>query len=382
MLMSVKQPRGIGLLLLQPTPFCNLDCSYCYLPNRARKARMPDEVLRAVAQHIVPSSLAPSELSLCWHGGEPLTVPVSWYRDACETLESATRPDQRLIQHVQTNATLIDPEWVEFFRERQIRIGISIDGPRHIHDAHRLTRGGESTFEQTMHGIAQVREAGLEFDVIAVLTNRALAEPDELFDFFAALRPRSLGFNIDEIEGPNLRSSLSVAGVEQRMRRFLDRFFQRHAQAGEPFLLRPLEQLRLAVGGLRQGRAAAFNDQTEPLSIVVVNVDGAMSTFSPELIGHPDPAFGHFVFGDVRDGGPELMLRNSHLKRLQGLIGKGKRRCARTCGYYKVCLGGAPGNKYFETGRFDTDETLFCRLTVKTMVEAALAHMESLCKQH
>jgi uncharacterized protein len=369
--------QSIGLLLIQPTPFCNIDCRYCYLRNRAHTARMPDEVVAAIARNLIAGTLVPTELSLCWHGGEPLTVPVAWYEQACGVLEAAVPAGKRLVQHVQTNAMLIDEGWIDFFPRYSWRVGVSIDGPREIHDANRVNRRGQGTFDDALRGIMRLREAGLPFDVIAVLTDASLDTPDAMFDFFASLGVRSLGFNIDEIEGPHRQSSLSAEGAAARLKRFLLRFFARHADAGEPFLLRPLEQLRAAVAGRHRRDALAFNDQIEPLAIVVVGVDGAMSTLSPELIGHPDAAFGNFVFGNIRDGGPEIMLGNPHLLRLREAIQRGCRRCARSCGYYDLCLGGAPGNKYFETGRFDIDETLYCRLSVKTMIDASLAHLES-----
>jgi uncharacterized protein len=378
-LLSAPDPRqSVELLLIQPTPFCNINCRYCYLHHRARKARMSEDVIGAIAGNIVAGPLVADEFSLCWHGGEPLSVPISWYEHACDLLESAVPTGRRLVQHVQTNAMLIDDEWIKFFPRYGWRIGVSIDGPRHIHDANRVDRRGEGSFNQTIRGIERLREARVPFDVIAVLTAGSLDEPDALFDFFLSLGVRSLGFNIDEIEGPHQSSSLAGADAASRLKQFLLRFFARHAEAGEPFLLRPLEQLRAAVAGRHRREGLAFNDQIEPLAIVVVSVDGAMSTFSPELIGNPNTEFGNFVFGNVRDGGPEIMLSNRHLLDLRRRIERGCRRCAKSCGYYDLCLGGAPGNKYFETGRFDVDETLYCRLSVKTMIEASLLHLESL----
>lgn len=370
--------HSINLLVLQPSSFCNINCRYCYVRGRDRSKRMSEDVLAAVARNIVPSSFSPPQLSICWHSGEPLAVPKSWYDRACGILETSTRPDQRLIQNIQTNAMLIDPAWVDCFRRHGFRVGVSIDGPREIHDANRVTRRGLGTFDRAMAGVAHLRQAHYDYDVIAVLTDRALSEPDAMFDFFNSLGMRSLGFNIDEIEGPNRTSTLGGPGAELRFQRFLDRFFNRHAQAGEPFILRPLAQLRSAIAGKHRTPCRTVNDQVEPLRILVVGVDGSLSTFSPELIGTPDARFADFTFGNVRNGGPEIVLGNRAFRRLNRLIEAGRRRCARTCGYYDLCLGGAPGNKYFESGRFDIDETLYCRLSVKTTIETSLKHLESI----
>ncbi|MBK1629882.1 hypothetical protein CKO31_03820 [Thiohalocapsa halophila] len=377
MRLGQTQRSCIQLLVLQASSFCNIDCRYCYVRGRDRAERMPDAVLDAVARNLIPSRLTGAELSVCWHAGEPLAVPRAWYEDACTRLAAAARPGQRLVQHVQTNAMLIDDGWLETFQRHGFRVGVSIDGPQPIHDANRVTRRGQGTHRETMQGISRLRAADYPFDVIAVLTAPALDEPDALFDFFASLGARSVGFNIDEIEGPNTQSSLAVADAEGRFRRFLERFLRRHADAGEPFALRPLTQLRSAIAGRVRGAAMIANHQVEPLGILVVGADGALSTFSPELIGTPEPAFGDFVFGNVLAGGPEQILRNPHFRRLRRAVDAGRRRCARRCGYFDLCGGGAPGNKYFESGRVDIDETLYCRLSVQQMLEATLRHLEA-----
>lgn len=370
-------PARIDLLVLQASGFCNIDCSYCYLRQRDNKARMSADILTAVSSHLIPSRFAPDLLSICWHAGEPLAVPLSWYQEAFAQLSAAVRPGQSLRHHFQTNAMLIDPAWIDFFQSHAVSLGVSIDGPRAVHDANRVTRRGVGTFERALRGVDQLRAAGLAFDVIAVLTRASLKDPDGLFDCFAALGPRSLGFNIDEIEGPHRRSSLGTADARAELRGFLDRFFSRHAEAVEPFALRPLVQLRQAALGRALGQQRRGNDQIEPLSILTVAADGGMSTYSPELIGTPAPEFGDFIFGNVRDGGPELLLANPRFRRLRAQIETGRRRCARSCGYFGICGGGAPGNKFFETGRFETTETLYCRLSIQEMAEAALAHLET-----
>ncbi len=355
---------------------------------------MSREVLDAIAEKIVPCAFSPDDLSICWHAGEPLTLPLDWYELACDRLQAAARDGQRLRYNVQTNGMLIDCRWIEFFRRRSFSVGISIDGPPEIHNANRVNRRGSGTFDQTLRGIDYMRRDGQPFDVIAVLTRASLRDPDAMFEFFAGLEPRTLGFNVDEIEGPHRASSLAGTDAEVALRRFLLRFFERHAKAGEPFALRPLVQLRNSfadgliepehmtsasptrtLDGIARPRRNR-NDQIEPLSILTVAADGGLSTYSPELIGNPASEFSDFVFGNVREGGPSLLLANAHFQRLRRKVNAGRRRCARTCGYFDFCGGGAPGNKYFETGRFDIAETLYCRLSIQQMVEAALQHLE------
>lgn len=369
-----RQTPRIDLLVLQASSFCNIDCAYCYVARRDRRRRMDDATLARVAERVVPSSLAADALSVVWHAGEPLALPVDWMDRACARLSAAARPGQRLSFVVQTNATLIDDDWIALFRRHGVRVGVSVDGPRDLHDQNRRTRTGGGTFDRAMAGIERLRAAGIAFDAIAVLTRPALERPDALFAFFAALGPATLGFNLEEIEGTNRSSSLADAEARAAYRAFLARFLSRHAEAGEPFRLRALEQMRQALDGRC---AAPGNDPGRPLSILTVGVDGGMSTFSPELLGTRDPAFDDFVFATLEEGGPADIRKSAAFARARDAIAAGRRACRRGCGYFEVCGGGWPSNKYFEHGRFDVAETMTCRLAVQDTVEVVLAHLEA-----
>lgn len=370
-----RRGAHIDLLILQASSFCNIDCRYCYVLGRDRRERMSDVVVESIARNVLPAPAVPDELPVAWHAGEPLALPVDWMDAACETLAAGARPGQRLHHGIQTNGMLIDDRWIEFFRRRRVSVGVSIDGPPEIHDAYRVTRRGGGTYARTRAGIERLKEAGMAFDVIAVLTRKSLAMPEALFDFFHELGPRSLGFNIEEIEGPHRTSTLATEDAPRLYGRFLRRFLVLHHAAGEPFLLRPLEQLRSAVAGRKQRLRG--NDQIEPLSILTVGVDGAYSTYSPELIGYPETRFADFIFGNVRAGPPDSVLAHPAFGRLRVQVEAGRRLCRKTCAYFNLCGGGSPGNKYFETGRFDVSETQYCRLVIQQTVEETLAHLEA-----
>ena len=118
--------RGIAdvptYVVMQPTTLCNLDCSYCYLPFRSADRRMPVAVAAAVAGS-VSSFAAAGRFSVVWHGGEPLATG----RDHLAALIAPFDP--AVEHHVQTNATLIDDAWCEFFAEHEVRVSVSVDGP-------------------------------------------------------------------------------------------------------------------------------------------------------------------------------------------------------------------------------------------------------------
>ena len=118
--------RGISpvpsYVIMQPTTLCNLDCSYCYLPLRAHNRRMPVAVAKAVATTVNVWAANAPRFSVVWHGGEPLATGRAHLGRLMDEFSDVEH-------HVQTNATLIDDAWCEFFAERGVRIGLSIDGP-------------------------------------------------------------------------------------------------------------------------------------------------------------------------------------------------------------------------------------------------------------
>src|SRR5262249_28891702 len=198
----------LGLLVLQPTPFCNISCDYCYLLHRNDRSRMDPLTIDAVARHILSSGVIGRQLSVIWHAGEPLILPHQYYEAAFEIFERWRPPGTVLTHHFQTNGTLITPEWCRVFQRDTVKCGVSVDGPARLHDQHRRTRRGAGTHKVVMNGIRLLKEAQIPYHVICVLTRESLRWPDEIFDFFLDLGVRYLCFNVEEIEGAHRISSL------------------------------------------------------------------------------------------------------------------------------------------------------------------------------
>ncbi len=365
-------PR-LRLLVLQPTPFCNIDCSYCYLSNRTSTARMSLETLDLICQRLFESPLLGASLDVAWHGGEPLAVPLSWYERAVALMEQRRPAHVRLRHCFQTNGLLVNDAWVEFFARIGARVGLSIDGPADLHDANRRTRRGHGTHEGAMRAVRLLQERGHEFHVITVLTEPALAEPEKLFDFYVQNGIKEVGFNIEEVEGVHPGSSLAGADMETRFRTFIRRFLELTWNA--PGLLRVREfedAIRLILA-----RAPERDQQNIPFAIVSISHDGAVSTFSPELLGAHHARFPNFSFGNIATDSFLDIQRAPLFRTISREIESGVEACERTCPYFAWCGGGAPANKLFETGRFSATETLHCRLTRQVAFDEVVANLET-----
>lgn len=373
-------PAGpLQLLVVQPTPFCNIDCRYCYLADRANPARMSDEVFGHLLDLVFASPLARAGFRLVWHGGEPLAAGLAALERQVGLLAGRNRGRIPVHLGIQTNATLIDAAWAAFFRRHDVHVGVSIDGPAVVHDAARRTRMGRGTFEAVLRGVAVLRDADIPFDVIAVVSRTSLDHADELVPFFAALGARSVGFNVEEIEGANAESSLAIAALDTG----LDRFWRTVLASGErldrPLPVREIDDglQRIACGG------EGIDDQRVPLRILSCDWQGGLSTFSPELAGARSVEWGDFVFRHLCDlARLEDLAELPVVRRLAARIAAGVDRCRDTCPYFRACGGGVPANKFFEHGDFAAAETFFCRASIQAPLRAVLDWTERVVGSH
>jgi uncharacterized protein len=365
----------LDLLIIQPSPFCNLDCDYCYLPFRQSKQRITPEILEQICRRSFESSIVGDHFTVVWHAGEPLVLPIAFYRDAIDLIAKHNTRDVYVSHSFQTNGTLITPTWCDFIREHRLRIGVSVDGPAFLHDRHRKTRSGSGTWSKVVRGIATLREHAIPFHVITVLTADSLDHADEIFEFYVEHGIRQIGFNIEEIEGVNRSSSLLGEQMRERFTAFMSRFYDLAEGSCEPFMVREFQS---ATSAIISGRLIerALGHQTTPFGIINVDCHGNFSTFSPELLGLISPEYGDFTFGNVMTDSFDSILSKPKFMAVARDIAAGVRRCRDTCEYFAYCGGGAPVNKYFENGSFDSTETMFCRLSKQAVLNVVLEKLE------
>ena len=168
----------IQLVVVQPTPFCNINCRYCYLPDRSNKAVVAEETIANLFSQLFASGWVQDGVSVVWHAGEPMVLPIDFYRQTFQLIDRLKPAELALTHAFQTNGTLIDDAWCEFFAEQRINVGVSVDGPQRLHDVNRRTRAGRGTFDRTIAGIRRLRERGVPFHVISVLSAESLAAPN------------------------------------------------------------------------------------------------------------------------------------------------------------------------------------------------------------
>src|SRR5262249_54960733 len=142
-------------LLAKPSgATCNLDCGYCFYLSKEQlypgsDFRMSDTMLETYLKQYLDSQPGP-EITVAWQGGEPTLLGLDFFRRSIELERKHRRPGTLILNTIQTNGVLLDDEWCAFFRENGFLVGLSLDGPRELHDAYRVDKGGGPTFDRVM----------------------------------------------------------------------------------------------------------------------------------------------------------------------------------------------------------------------------------------
>src|SRR5271154_1484356 len=350
----------ISIVVLQPTPFCNIDCRYCYLPERSNKATMHLGTIIAAFDRIFSSGWCSSHLTVIWHAGEPLVLPVSYYRAAFEAIQLMCPPGIELRHSIQTNGMLLSQDWCDFIKKWHIGMGVSIDGPRELHDANRGTRAGKGTFDRTIAGIRLLRREKVPFHVITVLSEKSMRAPEELLDFYVSEGIDDVCFNVEESEGTYVSGLLSAGNAADSFRHFLDRFWTLSRKSTRIQFIREIDGMIPRI--FRPEQTRAENAQVEPFGMVNIDCHGNVSSFSPELLGYKSAEYNDYIVGNILTDSLQDMLRSPAMEAMKRDISAGVEMCRKECEYFSVCGGGAPVNKLAENGSFATSRTAFCGL--------------------
>ncbi|MFN8187196.1 MAG: anaerobic sulfatase maturase [Gaiellales bacterium] len=188
---AVRTDRVPFHLLAKPTgAVCNLDCAYCFFLSKemlypGSRFRMADAMLEEYVRQLVEAHAGLPEVTFAWQGGEPTLMGLDFFRRSVELAKEHLAPGQRAELTIQTNGTLLDGEWARFFREHDFLVGISIDGPRDLHDTYRVNKGGKGSFDKVMRGLRFLREAEVEWNA---LTTVHAANGDRGRDVYRFLR--------------------------------------------------------------------------------------------------------------------------------------------------------------------------------------------------
>ncbi len=189
---------GYHILAKPSGPLCNLDCKYCFYLEKKNfleeknQYRMSDEVLEAFICKYISSQDIP-EIQFVWQGGEPTLTGLDFYRKVI-VLQKKHANGKKIINSLQTNGILLNEEWGAFLKEHNFLVGISMDGPREIHDRYRVDKGGRPTFDHVVSAVRLMQKFQIPYNVLVCVTNEASEKPLEIYYFLKKLGVKYIQF--------------------------------------------------------------------------------------------------------------------------------------------------------------------------------------------
>lgn len=200
-------------ITVKPTSFqCNLKCDYCfYLAKEEQfsyQPRMDEHTLKAFIKNYIDS--AGDIVNFTWQGGEPTLAGLDYFRKVT-ALQQEYSGTKKINNALQTNGLLLDDEWCLFLKKNNFLVGISIDGPEHLHNRYRITGSGRGTFDKVMNAINLLKEHQVEFNTLTVINNYNVHYPLEVYEFLKKIGSRHMQFiELLETTHPNANKNHSL----------------------------------------------------------------------------------------------------------------------------------------------------------------------------
>lgn len=355
-------------IVLQPTTLCNLNCRYCYLPDRDKVDTMTPDITTALAANL---SAIEQEICLVWHGGEPLATRIRIFRELIDPFRDLY--EKNLVRHsIQTNATLITQEWCDFLKKWNFQVGVSIDG-NESQNQERVTITGVPAFQKIMHGIDLLKKNHIPFSVIATVNPKNIDDPFSFYNFFASLGCSSLNINIEEKEGFNQKNS--DLGIKEVYNFWKNLFL---AWKQKPTIrIRELDMTLGYIGVVleKQKRGDSYKKKNGHYGRgfwPTITFNGNVTVLSPEFVSVHESERDKFVVGNILENSLQQIIINSQNTWYVKDFFKGIHNCKLVCPYYEFCGGGQASNKYFELGDISGTETTHCRNSRQLVMDAVL----------
>lgn len=338
---------------------CNLACDYCYYLEKQKlyqngdKHIMSDQLTEVFIREYIQSQFG-NEVNFTWHGGEPMIRPLSYYKKVVRW-QRRYAEGKAILNCLQTNGTLLTPEWCRFLHDEGWLVGISIDGPQDMHDAYRMKRNGGPTWEKVMQGIEMLDRYEVEWNAMAVVNDITAARPLDFYRFFR-----------DEIECRYLQ----FTPVVERIHRHEDGRHLAHVMDGDEYAVAPFSVTPEAWGSFL---CTMFDEwyNNDVGEMFVQTFEATLANWAgmtpgvcslSDWCGHAAVmehngdiyCCDHFVFpeyylGNIRNRGILDMLNSERQMAFADMKTKGLPTQCRQCRWQFACHGECPRNRFAKT---------------------------------
>ncbi len=366
------QPQPFNIMTKPIGPRCNLDCKYCYYLEKEKlfpaekKFKMPDDVLEAYIRQTIESSLETGmpEINFAWQGGEPTMLGVDYFRNVVALQKKYAPANVKVTNAFQTNGTLLDDEWGIFFHENEFLVGLSIDGPKKIHNRYRIDRAGRPTFDAVMRGLEILQRCDVEHNVLTTVHRANSGKGKEIYRFlkgfgidfiqFIPIAERSAGENLARAPQVDMDPGNSITPWSVAPRAYgkflcdvFDTWFK--SDIGKIFVQFFDVQLGLWMG--QQSGLCVFAETCG--SGLAIEHDGSL--YSCDHYVYPEFNLGNIAKTPLRE-----MLWTDR----QQEFGRNKQTSltdqCQTCQYRFACNGGCPKQRFAISGTGEAGHNYFC----------------------
>jgi uncharacterized protein len=185
---STDAPRAFHIMAKPSGSACNLNCEYCFFLKKERlypgsNFRMSDKVHEAYIKQLFEAHQVP-QVTVAWQGGEPTLMGLDFFRQSMELQKKYGKPGTRIENTFQTNGVLLNDEWCRFFHENNYLIGLSMDGPKELHDVYRKDKGGHGTHDRVVRAARLLQKHKVEFNILCTVNRKNANRPLEVYQFF------------------------------------------------------------------------------------------------------------------------------------------------------------------------------------------------------
>ena len=341
----LPQFKPLESVLIKPAgPDCNMDCTYCFYLDRAdlfpesKKHRMSGEVLEATIRQVMTQGA--ENVSLCWQGGEPTLMGVDFFQQAVEFEKQYGRNGQVVANAFQTNGLLINEVWCRLFRDYNFLIGLSLDGPQHVHDRYRIFKGGQPTWARVSDSLKLMLDQGVDVNALVVLNEYSARFPREIYDYLKQSGVKHMQFIPCMEPHPDDRTQAAPFSVSpEQFGAFLCEIFDcwtADFYRGEPTVfVRWFESVFATYVGVRPPECTLLEECGE---YVVVEHNG--DVFSCDFFVE-----NRWRLGNVLDGEITTMLNSEKQSRF-GLQKSDLPEACQSCRWLEHCRGGCPKERW------------------------------------
>lgn len=332
-------------IIVKLTTNCNLKCVYCSEGDK-QSSILPKELLYKAIDDlpVLLNKYAEKDISLLWHGGEPLTVGKKYLAEAMEYAAEKLK-DFNLKFLIQTNGTLIDDEWIALFKKFNVSVGVSLDGYKELHDSNRMTKDEEPTFDLIIENIKRLKEAGLNCGTLMVLNTAGKIDLDKLID---CIEKYNFQPKIHPVISCGRAADTDSIPVYANYIELMKKLYTRCMESDSDIIIEPLNELMDAILDLAPVRECSFNGSCGK-DFLCLYTDGNVS-----FCGRADNTDTNYLYGNIADKSLTELFESANAQLIRNRQQYLQQHECCNCPYWQFCHGGCSFEAVVNTGKLNS----------------------------